>query len=137
MNQAGPLPASSAGLSCRLQHGRRHLADAGQRAIPFDRLRATWMRVNVGHSRLLTAVITIAAGAPQARTRTPLSSCTDIQRVQGIFRSTDKGATWSRVSDDAHNYGGRTIRRLSWPIRASSDDLHGTNGRGIVYAICR
>jgi xyloglucan-specific exo-beta-1,4-glucanase len=26
--------------------------------------------------------------------------------VRGLFRSTDEGASWTRINDDAHQYGG-------------------------------
>jgi hypothetical protein len=29
--------------------------------------------------------------------------------VRGLFRSTDKGATWTRINDDAHQFGGTTL----------------------------
>jgi xyloglucan-specific exo-beta-1,4-glucanase len=51
--------------------------------------------------------------------------------VQGIFRSTDEGASWLRINDDQHQYG--------WIGQTITGDPHvfgrvylGTNGRGIL-----
>jgi xyloglucan-specific exo-beta-1,4-glucanase len=52
--------------------------------------------------------------------------------VRGLFRSTDKGANWIRVNDDAHEFGGTTMifgdlnvfgRVYMW----------GVSGRGLIY----
>ena len=137
MNQAGPLPASSAGvvLPVYSMAGDIWLTQASALYHSTD-FGATWMRVNVGGTAgLLTAVITIAAGAPQARDAYPtLFVYGTYSGVQGIFRSTDKGATWSRVSDDAHNYGGPdNPQTFVADPRVFGRIYMGTNGRGIVY----
>jgi hypothetical protein len=56
-----------------------------------------------------------------------------VNGVQGIFRSTDSGASWVRINDDLHSYG--------WTGQTITGDPHvfgrvylGTNGRGILYA---
>jgi photosystem II stability/assembly factor-like uncharacterized protein len=97
---------------------------------------ATWMRVNVGGTAgLLTAVMTIAAGASASSDAYPtLFVYGTYSGVQGIFRSTDKGATWLRASDDAHNYGGPDDpQTFVADPRVFGRIYMGTNGRGIVY----
>jgi hypothetical protein len=51
--------------------------------------------------------------------------------VEGIFRSTDIGATWVRVNDDEHQYG--YINRLTGDPRVFGRVYLATSGRGVVY----
>ncbi|HWD80284.1 MAG TPA: carbohydrate-binding protein, partial [Kribbella sp.] len=57
-----------------------------------------------------------------------------VQNVTGVFRSTDKGATWVRINDDAHQWGS-----IGGPGVITGDpDTYGrvyigTNGRGLLY----
>ncbi|MEV0794564.1 RICIN domain-containing protein [Kribbella sp. NPDC050459] len=57
-----------------------------------------------------------------------------VQNVTGVFRSTDKGATWVRINDDAHQWGS-----IGGPGVITGDpDAYGrvyigTNGRGLLY----
>ncbi len=51
--------------------------------------------------------------------------------VKGVFRSTDKGATWQQINDEAHQFG-----NITYAITGDSE-IYGrvyfaTNGRGIV-----
>jgi photosystem II stability/assembly factor-like uncharacterized protein len=54
-----------------------------------------------------------------------------IEGIAGFFRSDDRGATWVRINDDAHQFGG-------WPTvmvadaRAWGRVYLGMNGRGIL-----
>lgn len=57
-----------------------------------------------------------------------------VKDVTGVFRSTDKGATWLRINDDAHQWG--AIGSLG--IITGDPDTYGrvyigTNGRGLQY----
>ncbi|WP_043672278.1 cellulose binding domain-containing protein [Streptomyces xylophagus] len=52
--------------------------------------------------------------------------------VRGIFRSTDKGATWTRINDDAHQWGW-TGAAITGDPRVYGRVYVSTNGRGIVY----
>ncbi|TDC65745.1 carbohydrate-binding protein [Micromonospora sp. KC207] len=57
-----------------------------------------------------------------------------VRNVTGVFRSTDKGATWLRVNDDAHQWG--SIGGVG--VIAGDPDTYGrvyvgTNGRGLQY----
>lgn len=51
--------------------------------------------------------------------------------VQGFFRSTDEGATWTRINDDLHQYGNASL--LIGDPRIFGRVYIGTNGRGILY----
>jgi len=57
-----------------------------------------------------------------------------VDNVTGVFRSTDKGASWVRVNDDAHQWG--AIGSLG--VITGDPDTYGrvyigTNGRGLQY----
>ncbi|MGQ4380020.1 cellulose binding domain-containing protein [Streptomyces sp. SAS_267] len=52
--------------------------------------------------------------------------------VRGIFRSTDKGASWTRINDDAHQWGW-TGAAITGDPRVYGRVYVATNGRGIVY----
>jgi len=106
MNQSKPLPASSTGAIVPVYSiaGDIWLTQASALYHSTD-FGATWTRVNAGGTAgLLTAVMTVAAGAPESSGAYPaLFLYGTYNGVQGIFRSTDKGATWVRVTDDTHN----------------------------------
>lgn len=57
-----------------------------------------------------------------------------VKDVTGVFRSTDKGATWLRVNDDAHQWGSIGSGGV---ITGDPDTFGrvyvGTNGRGLQY----
>jgi photosystem II stability/assembly factor-like uncharacterized protein len=52
--------------------------------------------------------------------------------VSGIWRSTDGGANWLRINDDAHQWGLR-LRMLSGDPRVFGRIYLATDGRGILY----
>lgn len=53
--------------------------------------------------------------------------------VRGIFRSTDAGASWVRINDDAHQYGW-TGAAITGDPRVYGRVYVSTNGRGVLYA---
>jgi large repetitive protein len=54
--------------------------------------------------------------------------------VTGIFSSTDKGATWTRVNDDAHQYGGPGNGQfVQGDMNTYGRVYMSTAGRGIAY----
>ena len=54
--------------------------------------------------------------------------------VRGAFRSTDTGATWARINDDAHQYGGPgNAQFIMGDMNSSGVVYMSTAGRGIVY----
>ncbi|MEU8433886.1 RICIN domain-containing protein [Streptomyces sp. NPDC029216] len=57
-----------------------------------------------------------------------------VKDVTGVFRSTDKGATWVRVNDDAHQWGGiGSTGVITGDPDAFGRVYVGTNGRGLQY----
>lgn len=52
--------------------------------------------------------------------------------VRGVYRSTDGGAGWSRINDDAHRWGLR-LRVIGGDPRRFGRVYVGTDGRGIMY----
>jgi xyloglucan-specific exo-beta-1,4-glucanase len=52
--------------------------------------------------------------------------------VRGMFVSTDKGATWTRVNDNAHQFGGTTIIFGDMNIFGRVY-MSGVSGRGVIY----
>ncbi|OKK21824.1 carbohydrate-binding protein [Streptomyces sp. CB00455] len=57
-----------------------------------------------------------------------------VKDVTGVFRSTDKGATWLRVNDDAHQWGGiGAVGVITGDPDTYGRVYVGTNGRGLQY----
>ena len=56
-----------------------------------------------------------------------------VNNVRGIFRSTDTGATWVRINDDAHQYGKFGENCITGDPRVYGRVYVGTNGRGVIY----
>ncbi|GGW09728.1 xyloglucanase [Streptomyces capoamus] len=61
-----------------------------------------------------------------------LYSSAKIGGVRGIFRSTDRGATWTRINDDAHQWGW-TGAAITGDPRVYGRVYVSTNGRGVIY----
>ena len=53
-----------------------------------------------------------------------------VSGVDGFFRSTDAGATWVRINDDQHQWGGAYV--ITGDPKTFGTVYIGTNGRGIV-----
>jgi hypothetical protein len=51
--------------------------------------------------------------------------------VAGFFRSDDGGGSWSRIQDDAHQFGGGL--NIAGDPRIHGRVYVGTHGRGILY----
>lgn len=54
-----------------------------------------------------------------------------IGNIRGLFRSVDAGATWSRINDDQHQFGG--ISQVTGDPRIFGRVYFATGGRGIIY----
>ncbi|MFG2956703.1 cellulose binding domain-containing protein [Streptomyces sp. NPDC048291] len=52
--------------------------------------------------------------------------------IRGIFRSTDAGSTWTRINDDAHQWGW-TGAAITGDPRVYGRVYVSTNGRGVIY----
>lgn len=55
-----------------------------------------------------------------------------VKSVRGLFRSVDKGATWIKMNDDAHQFGGAELM-LGDPNIFGRVYTGNTSARGIVY----
>jgi len=57
-----------------------------------------------------------------------------VNNVRGLYRSTDQGASWVRVNDDAHEYGGPGNGQfVQGDMNVFGRVYMSTAGRGIVY----
>ncbi len=57
-----------------------------------------------------------------------------VGKVRGLLRSTDQGATWVRVNDDAHQFGGLGNGQfVVGDMNTYGTVYMSTTGRGIVY----
>ncbi|SJZ75856.1 Por secretion system C-terminal sorting domain-containing protein [Chitinophaga eiseniae] len=57
-----------------------------------------------------------------------------INNIRGVYRSTDQGASWVRVNDDAHEYGGPGNGQfVQGDMNVFGRVYMSTAGRGIVY----
>ncbi len=57
-----------------------------------------------------------------------------INNVRGVYRSTDQGASWVRINDDAHEYGGPGNGQfVQGDMNVFGRVYMSTAGRGIVY----
>ncbi|MFD3517351.1 RICIN domain-containing protein [Streptomyces sp. NPDC058657] len=57
-----------------------------------------------------------------------------VEGVTGVFRSTDRGATWIRVNDDAHQWGSiGAVGVVTGDPDTFGRVYIGTNGRGLQY----
>jgi hypothetical protein len=55
-----------------------------------------------------------------------------VSGTTGVFLSKDSGSTWTRINDDAHQYGAINAA-ITGDMRQYGIVFVGTNGRGIVY----
>jgi len=105
------LPLGSSGL--------RHSVDGG----------VTWTNLSS-----VAWANSVALGAPGSGTNVPaiyLYGIAAPASVLAIYRSDDNGATWVRINDDLHQYGGPTL--IQADSRVYGRVYLGMNGRGIVY----
>ena len=72
-------------------------------------------------------------GKPRKENAYPVLYCTGtLDNVRGVWRSEDRGTTWQRINDDAHQWGGR-LRCIAADPRIFGRVYVGTDGRGILY----
>ncbi len=99
-------------------NGLRHSTDGG----------VTWATIsNVPWAN------SVALGASRVRHGTPAVYLygTVSPGAMAIYRSDDNGATWLRINDDLHQYGGPTL--IQADSRTYGRVYLGMNGRGIIY----
>ncbi|MEO7495752.1 MAG: cellulase family glycosylhydrolase [Massilia sp.] len=56
-----------------------------------------------------------------------------VSSARGLLRSIDQGATWVRVNDDAHQYGGPQMGWITGDMNTYGTVYMSTPGRGIAY----
>lgn len=89
---------------------------------------AHWQRATTG-----IAIFRYGLGKAAPGARWPaLYAIASVSGVKGVYRSIDGGARWSRINDDAHQWGLR-LRVISGDPRRFGRVYLGTDGRGIVY----
>ncbi|HSC89092.1 MAG TPA: hypothetical protein VLC09_17540 [Polyangiaceae bacterium] len=81
----------------------------------------------------ITGAFRVGFGAPMASSPYPAIFVVGIvDGVDGIFRSTDEGATWTRVNDDQHRFG--LIHQVTGDPKVPGRVYVAAEGRGILYA---
>ncbi|HJQ23225.1 MAG TPA: xyloglucanase [Blastocatellia bacterium] len=56
-----------------------------------------------------------------------------VSTIRGYYRSTDAGATWVRINDDAHQWYASGTKSITGDPRIYGRVYISTNGRGIIY----
>ncbi|AYG85228.1 Xyloglucanase [Streptomyces hundungensis] len=110
---AGDLWIAGAG------NGLRHSTDAGR---SFTSVSGVERATAVGFGK----------AAPGADHQT-LYVSGRVKGVGGLFRSTDAGATWVRINDDRHQFGGSAISVVEGDPDVYGRVYVGGYGRGVVY----
>jgi hypothetical protein len=101
---------------------------------------ATWTKVGNFASIITTnqwadvqgaSAIALGKAAPGAKYSAAIYVVGVVDRVWGVYRSDDGGATWTRFNDDAHQYGGIGVL-------AADQNIYGRiyfsgTGRGMLY----
>jgi hypothetical protein len=105
-----------------LTYGLWHSTDSGR---TFTRLRNVQEADTIGFGK----------AAPGRRYPTLFSSA-QIRGVRGIFRSDDRGRSWTRINDDGHQYAW-TGAAITGDPRVYGRVYVATNGRGIIYGDLR
>jgi len=54
-----------------------------------------------------------------------------VDGVQGVFRSDDIGASWTRINDAQHQFG--WISHINGDLRIYGHVYFATGGRGVIY----
>jgi photosystem II stability/assembly factor-like uncharacterized protein len=118
-NQA--LPKAAPGVEGEvwlpLNGGLYHSTDSG----------ATFTRMGSVQSASLVGLGKAASGT----TPSAVFLAGSIEGITGVFRSDDAGTTWSRITDDAHQFG--TIDVIAGDPRVYGRIYLGSAGRGILY----
>ena len=78
------------------------------------------------------SVVGLGKEAPNASYPT-LYMWGSVGTVRGLMRSIDQGASWDRVNDDAHQYGGTLGGWVTGDMNTYGTVYMSTNGRGVAY----
>lgn len=81
----------------------------------------------------VTAAFRLGFGAPASGATYPaVYVFGTVSGVDGLFRSIDEGASWTRINDDRHQFG--TIHQVLGDPKAFGRVYVAAEGRGILYA---
>jgi photosystem II stability/assembly factor-like uncharacterized protein len=118
-NQAQPraVPGHEGDVWLPLTSGLYHSTDSG----------ASFTRIGTIESSVLLGLGMAAPGGQYPA----LYVAGTVTGQYGIFRSTDAGTTWTRINDDAHQFG--TLGVMVGDPRVYGRVYVGTSGRGIIY----
>jgi photosystem II stability/assembly factor-like uncharacterized protein len=97
--------------------GLYHLTNAGS---AFTKLGAVNEAYSLGFGK-----------AAPGRDRSALYLAGQVGNIQALFRSDDNGATWLRINDDQHQYGG--FNHVTGDPRIYGRVYFATGGRGVIY----
>ncbi len=117
-----PVPGIEGDVWLCLPNGLAHTTDSGE----------TFTRLSTVKTCNAVAVGKAAPGASYPA----LYILGTVGTTRGILRSTDQGATWVRVNDDAHQYGGLgNDAVLAADMTRYGAVYRSTMGRGVAYGV--
>jgi photosystem II stability/assembly factor-like uncharacterized protein len=104
-----------------------------------------WLTTSAGHYRSVDggttfahlpnvlSAISVGFGMPHPGRKYPAIYLIGTLQAneQAIFRSIDRGASWTRINDDQHQYGTQVV--VTGDPRVYGRVYLGTNGRGVLY----
>lgn len=140
------------GLSYKASNATSVGLPAGAGAVPvvnFDKAGEVWLPLGalgiyhttnfgakwtkIGPAGINPEFFTVGGPAPHASTPALfLWGKASTSSVTGLYRSDDNAATWVRINDDQHQYGGPTL--IQGDPQVYGRVFIGTGGRGIVRA---
>ncbi len=144
---SGPSSLSKVNATTLPQSGSCNGSGCGVPIVNFARTGNIWLPLGSNglyhstdggvtwtHLANVTWANSVAVGAP-ANANSPqavyLYGYAAPANTMAIYRSDDNGATWLRINDDAHQYGGPTL--IQADPRVYGRVFLGMNGRGIIY----
>ena len=117
-----PVPGNEGDVWVCLANGLAHTTDGG----------ATFSKISPVRACSAVGVGKAAPGASYPA----LYMWGTVGTTRGMLRSTDQGATWVRVNDDAHQYGGIGFDpRIAGDMNTYGTVYMSSIGRGMVYGM--
>lgn len=132
-------PVAARGLPATLSRAGRQGREA-QSALVADPSRTSMLWLQTGERLFLStdAGQSFAPASGNLRVelyglgKNSLFAVGTVAGVHGVWRSVDRGGSWSRIDDDAHRWGAR-YRVISGDPRREGRVYIGTDGRGLFY----
>lgn len=132
-------PVTARGLPAGLSRAGRQDREA-QSALVADPARTGTLWLQAGERLLLStdAGQSFAPASGNLRVelyglgKNGLFAVGTLDGIHGVWRSVDRGGSWSRIDDDAHRWGAR-YRVISGDPRREGRVYIGTDGRGLFY----